>query len=81
MVLIKKKKSESLRDYEAVCITALVNDKIATTTKFATIEYEKNFELSQLSEEDCPIYDLRKLPPIKTLNCIVNEVKKLMAHV
>ena len=44
------------------------------------MEYEKNYELSQLTEGDCPRSDAKKLSPIKNLNCTMNEVNKLIAH-
>jgi len=48
--------------------------------KFSIIEYEKNSELSQLTEGDCLRGDAKKLSPIKNLNCIMNEVNKLATH-
>jgi hypothetical protein len=53
---------------------------MATTAKFSIIEYGKNSELSQLTKGDYPRSDAKKLLPIKNLNCIVNEVNKLIAH-
>jgi ribosomal protein S15P/S13E len=47
---------------------------------FPSIEYEKNSEMSQLTEEDCLRSDAKKLSPIKNLNCIMNEVNKLTTH-
>jgi hypothetical protein len=38
----------------------------------------QNSELLQLVEKEC---STKQLPPIKILNCTVNEVKKLMANV
>ena len=48
--------------------------------KFSIIEYEKSSELSQLTEGDCLRSNAKKLSPIKNLNCIMNEVTKLMTH-
>jgi hypothetical protein len=53
---------------------------MATIAKFSIIEYGKNSELSQLTEEDCLRSDAKKLSPIKNLNCIMNEVNKLTTH-
>jgi hypothetical protein len=53
---------------------------MATIAKFSIIEYEKNSELSQLTEGDCLRSDAKKLSPIKNLNCIMNEVNKLTTH-
>jgi hypothetical protein len=54
---------------------------MATIAKFSTIEYEKKkSEMSQLTEGDCLRSDAKKLSPIKNLNCIMNEVNKLMTH-
>jgi hypothetical protein len=53
---------------------------MTTITKSSIIEYGKNFELSQLIEGDCLRSDAKKLLPIKNLNCIMNEVKKLTTH-
>ena len=54
---------------------------MATIAKFSIIEYEKkNSEMSQLTEGDCLRSDAKKLSPIKNLNCIMNEVTKLMTH-
>jgi hypothetical protein len=36
--------------------------------------------MSQLTEGDCLRSDAKKLSPIKNLNCIMNEVTKLMTH-
>jgi hypothetical protein len=55
-------------------------NKMATTAKFSIMEYRKNFELSQLIEGDWFRSGAMKLPPIKNLNCTVNEVNRLMAH-
>jgi hypothetical protein len=41
---------------------------------------KKNSEMSQLTERDCLRSDAKKLSPIKNLNCIMNEVTKLMTH-
>jgi hypothetical protein len=60
-------------------IAGLVNE-MATIAKFSIIEYGKNFELSQLTEGDCLKSDVKKLSPIKNLNCIMNEVNKLTTH-
>jgi hypothetical protein len=38
----------------------------------------QNSELLQLVEKEC---STKQLPPIKILNCTLNEVKKLMANV
>jgi hypothetical protein len=54
---------------------------MADTTQFTTIEYRHNFELSQISKENYSRCDIKKLSPVKSLNCIVNKVEKLMAHV
>ena len=53
---------------------------MATIAKLSIIEYGKNSELSQLTEEDCLRSDAKKLSPIKNLNCIMNEVNKLTTH-
>jgi len=53
---------------------------MTTTARFSIIEYGKNSELSQLTEGDYPRNDVKKLSPIKNLNCTVNEVNKLIAH-
>ena len=53
---------------------------MATIAKFSIIEYEKNFELSQLTEGDCLRSDAKKMSPIKNLNYIMNEVNKLTTH-
>jgi len=49
-------------------------------TKFTTVEYGQNSELSQLSEGDCSRYDARKLPVVKDLNCVVYEMKRILGH-
>ena len=61
-------------------LTAGLVNEMATTAKFSIMEYGKNFELSQLTEGDCPKSDVKKLSSIKNLNCIMNEVNKLIAH-
>jgi hypothetical protein len=53
---------------------------MTTIAKFSIIEYEKNYELSQLTKGDCLKSDAKKLLPIKNLNCIMNEVNKLTTH-
>jgi hypothetical protein len=55
-------------------------NEMATIAKFSIMEYGKNSELSQLTERDCLKSDAKKLSPIKNLNCIMNEVNKLMTH-
>lgn len=58
-----------------------MNDQMPTTVKFTIVEYEQNSELLKLLEGDRPRCDARKLSPIKNLNCTMNQVKRLMAHV
>jgi hypothetical protein len=53
---------------------------MAIITKFTTVEYGQNSELSQLSEGDCSRYDARKLPVVKDLNCVVYEMKRILGH-
>ena len=50
---------------------------MAIITKFTTMEYGQN---SELSEGDCSRYDARKLPVVKDLNCTVYEMKKILGH-
>lgn len=50
------------------------------TIKFITIEYGQNSKLSRLSWEDYPRCNVRKLSPIKNLNCIVNDVRRLLTR-
>jgi hypothetical protein len=45
------------------------------------MKYRYNFELSQILKENYSRCDIRKLSPVKSLNCIVNKVEKLMAHI
>ena len=52
---------------------------MAIITKSSIIEYEKNSELSQLTEGDCLRSDAKKMSPVKNLNCIMNEVNKFVA--
>jgi hypothetical protein len=54
---------------------------MADTTKFTIMEYRHNFELSQILKENYSRCDIRKLSLVKSLNCIVNKVEKLMAHI
>jgi len=61
-------------------LTAGLVNEMATTAKFSIMEYGKIFELSQLTEGDCPRSNAKKLSSIKNLNCIMNEVNKLIAH-
>ena len=53
---------------------------MAIITKFTTVEYGQNSELSQLSEGDCSRYDARKLPVVKDLNCVGYEMKRILGH-
>ena len=53
---------------------------MAIITKFSTVEYGQNSELSQLSEGNCSRYDARKLPVVKDLNCVVYEMKRILGH-
>jgi hypothetical protein len=53
---------------------------MAIITKFTTVEYGQNSELSQLSEGDCSRYDARKLQVVKDLNCVVYEMKRILGH-
>ena len=55
-------------------------NEMATTAKLSIMEYEKNSELSQLTEGDCIKSDAKRLSPIKNLNCIMNEVNKLTTY-
>jgi hypothetical protein len=55
-------------------------NKKATIAKFSIIKYGKIFELSQLIKGDYFRSDVKKLSPMKNLNCIMNEVNKLTAH-
>jgi hypothetical protein len=50
------------------------------TAKFTIVEYGQNSQLSQLSEGDCLKCDVRKLSPLMSLDCMVNEMMKLLAH-
>jgi hypothetical protein len=68
-------------NHKACWIIGLVNNKMADTTKFTTMEYRHNFKLSQISKENYFRCDIRKLSPVKSLNCIVKKVEKLMAHI
>jgi hypothetical protein len=45
------------------------------------MEYRHNFELSQILKENYSRCDIRKLSLVRSLNCIVNKVEKLMAHI
>jgi len=53
---------------------------MAIITKFTTVEYGQNSELSQLSEGDGSRCNARKLPVVKDLNCMVNEMKRILVH-
>jgi len=53
---------------------------MAIITKFTTVEYGQNSELSQLSVGDCSRCDTRKLPVVKDLNCVVYEMKRILVH-
>jgi len=53
---------------------------MAIITKFTTVEYGQNSELSQLSEGDCSRCDARKLPVVKDLNCVVYKIKRILVH-
>ena len=53
---------------------------MAIITKFTTVEYGQNSELSQLSEGDCSRGDARKLPIVKDLNGVVYEMKRILVH-
>ena len=53
---------------------------MAIITKFTTVEYGQNSELSQLSEGDCSRYDARKLPVVKDLNCVGYEMKRILGY-
>nr|XP_034889980.1 uncharacterized protein LOC118030067 [Populus alba] len=52
---------------------------MAIITKFTTVEYGQNSELSQLSEGDCSRVDARKLPVVKDLNYVACE-KRILVH-
>eukprot|EP00258_Populus_trichocarpa_P033489 XP_024449508.1 uncharacterized protein LOC112326280 [Populus trichocarpa] len=53
---------------------------MAIITKVTTVEYGQNSELSQLSEGDGSRCNARKLPIVKDLNCMVNEMKRILVH-
>ena len=44
------------------------------------MEYGQNFKLSQLSKGNCSRCDARKLPTLKDLSCMVNDVKRILVH-
>jgi len=67
-------------NHKAYWFSGFVNNKMAIITKFTTVEYGQNSELSQLSKGDCSRCDARKFLVVKGLNCMVNEMKRTLLH-
>ena len=67
-------------NHKTYWFSGLLNDKLAIITKFTTVEYGQNSELSQLSEGDVSRCNARKLLVVKDLNCMVNKMKRILVH-